>query len=238
MSAYVFGKDLMASLKIVGFEFVREFVLKGLTPRTDQGSPYRPAEVVYDFITRLEQELAHQDELAWRLAGLEREEYIAAHIQPLQDRIQNYRNYLDCIQDYTWTEFGLPHDYELATGFIEALTNSHYLKEEVTRFLPWPVKSPATPQKAMIQSKTPKLAHSQACKLKCRKIAKRIWEQDPILTIAEMIKQPEIVKNSRKLNGLPFSESSVRNWISCLCPNLKLGRSLKKSQPLIKRKTT
>jgi hypothetical protein len=233
MSAYVFGKDLMASLKIVGFEFVREFVLKGLTPRSDQGNPYRPAEVVYDFITRLEQELARQDELAWSLTGPEREEYIAAHIEPLQDRIRNYRNYLDCIQDYTWAEFGLPHDYELAAGFIETLANSHYSKEEVTRFLPWPVKSSAAPQATVIQAKTPRSTHSQACKQKCRKIAKRIWEQDPMLTIAEMIKQPEIIANSRKLNGLQFSQSTVRNWISCLCPNQRLGRSPKKNKEAV-----
>ncbi len=228
MSAYVLGKDLMDSLKIFAFEFVREYILKGLSPHTDQGNPYRPADVVYDFIARLEHELAHRDESALNLSGPEREEYIAAHIQPLQDRIQNYRSYLDCIQDYTWAEFGLPHDYELAASLIETLVNSHYLKEEVIRFLPWPVKSSAGPQKAVIQSRTPKATHSQKCKLECRKIAKRIWEQDPLLTMAEMIKQPEIIENSRNLNGLPYSERTVRNWVSCLCPNRRPGRGPKK----------
>jgi hypothetical protein len=233
MPAYVCGKDLMASLNIVAFEFVREFVLKGLTPRTQQGHPYRPAEVVYDFVTRLEQELAGRDESAWSLTGLEREEYIAAHIQPLHERIQNYRNYLDCIQDYTWAEFGLPHDYELAAGFIETLVNSHYSKEEATRFLPWPVKSPAAAQAAVNQPMTSKLTHSQACKRQCRKIAKRIWEQDPVMTTAEMIKQPEIVENSKKLNGRPFSESTVRNWISCLCPKQRFGKRPPKRKKVI-----
>jgi hypothetical protein len=228
LSAYVLGKSLMDSLKIFAFEFVHDYVLKGLTPHTDQGNPYRPAEVVYDFLARLEHELARQDEFTWNLSGPEREDYIAAHIRPLQDRILNYRNYLDCIQDYTWDEFGLPHDYELATRFIETLVNARYLKEEVTRFLPWPVKPSVGPKEAIVASKTPKLAHSQACKLKCRKIAKRIWEEDPILTIAEMIKQPEIIANSRKVNGLPFSKSTVRNWIRCLYPNQRLRRSQKK----------
>jgi hypothetical protein len=230
VSAYVLGKGLMDSLKIFAFEFVRDYVLKGLTPHTEQGNPYQPAEVVYDFVARLEHELARQDELAWNLTGPEREDYIATHILPLQDRIQNYRDYLDCIQDYTWAEWGLPHDYELASSFIRTLVNSHYLKEEACRFLPWPVKSSAGLQGAMPSSKPPTLPHSQNCKLKCRKIAKRIWEQDPILTIAEMIKQPEITENSRKLNGMPFSKSTVRNWIGCLCPHQRLGRPLKKSK--------
>ena len=225
MSDYVLGKDLMASLKIYAFEFVREYVLKGLTPYNDQGNPFQPANVVYDFIAELQEQLAGRDELAWNLTGPEREEFIAAHIQPLQDQIRNYQSYLDCLQDYTWAEFGLPHDYELAASFIETLVNSHYLKEEATRFLPWPVKSYAGTKRAMIRSATPKLRHSQQCKLICRKLARRLWEQDPLLSITKMINQPEIVSNSRKLNGQRFSERTLRNWISCICPNRRSGRS-------------
>ena len=228
MSVYVLGNDLMDSLKIYAFEFVREYVLKGLTPYTDQGNPYQPDKVVYDFIENLQQQLADRDELAWNLAGLEREKYITAHIQPLQDRIRNYQSYLDCIQDYTWAEFALPHDYEFASTVIETLVNSRYLKAEVTRFFPWPVKSGTTAQKAVIQSKAPRLTRSQRCKLNCRKIARRLWEQDPLLSVTAMTSQPEIIENSRKQNGVPFSERTVRNWISCLCPNRRLGRSPKK----------
>jgi len=228
VSAYVLGKDVMTSLKILAFEFVRNYVLKGLTPRTNEGNPYPPAQVVYDFLARLERELANRDEQAWNLTRLKREEYVAAQIEPLQNQIQNYRSYLDCIQDYTWSEFGLPHDYELASSFIESLVNSHYAKEEVVRFLPWPVKSSTVPQNIPIQFSPLKLSHSQKCKMDCRKIARSLWEQDPLLTIAEMIKKSEIIAHSKKLNGLPFSESMVRNWISCLCPNRRPGRRAKK----------
>ena len=37
MSAHVLGKELMKSPKIYAFEFVREYVLKGVTPYTSQG---------------------------------------------------------------------------------------------------------------------------------------------------------------------------------------------------------
>jgi hypothetical protein len=228
VSAYVPGKELMDSLKIYAFEFVREYVLKGLTPYTSQGNPYQPAKVVFDFIENLQQQLAQRDELAWNMARAEREGYICAHLQPLRDRIRNYQSYLDCIQDYTWAEFGLPHDYELASNFIETLANSLYLKEEVTRFLPWSVKSYRSLQAKMSQPKTPKLTHSQKCKLNCRKIARRLWEQDPLLSITEMTKHPEIIESSQKLNGLRVAEKTVRNWIRCLCPNRKSGKSRRK----------
>ena len=89
MSAFVLGKDVMDSLTIPAFEFVRDYALKGLTPHTDHCSPYRPAEVVYEATAGLENELACQDELAWELTGPPREDYIAAHVQPLQDRLEN-----------------------------------------------------------------------------------------------------------------------------------------------------
>lgn len=225
MPGHVLGNDLMDSLKIFGFEFVREYVLKGLTPYNNQLKPFQPAKVVYDFIENLQQQLAQRDESAWNLAGSEREEYIAAHIQPLQDRIRNYQSYLDCIQDYTWAELGLPHDYELASYFIETLVNSHYLKEQVTRFLPWPVKSHVSSQEVKSPCRTRRLTHSQKCKLNCRKIARQLWEQNPLLSITEMIHHPEIIENSRKKDGVRLSEKTVRNWISCLCPNRRTGRS-------------
>jgi hypothetical protein len=224
MSAFVLGKDLLASLKIFGFEFVRGYVLKGLVPHSDQGQPYRPAEIVYDFVAGLEQELAQHDELAWNLTGKEREEYITTHIDPLHERIQNYRAYLDCIQDFNWPELGLPHDYELAVSFIERLVNSYYAKAEIIDFLPWPVKPAEEPKPATNTSEPSKLKHNQERKLKCRNIAKRLWELDPLLTIADMIKRPEIVENSKKLNGNPYSEKTIRDWIKCLCPNRRPGR--------------
>lgn len=230
MSAFVRGKDVMDSLAIPAFEFVRDYVLKGLTPHTDHGNPYRPAEVVYEFTAGLENELACQDELAWELTGPAREDYIAAHVQPLQDRLENYRNYLNCIQDYTWAEYGLPHDYELAATFIERLVNSLYLKEQVTRFLPWPVKPPQAPPPSTRHFKALKLTHSKKCKMQCRVIAKQLWEQNPMLSVAGMLRAPEIREHSRKLNGAPFSESTVRNWINCLCPNHLFGRSLRKAK--------
>jgi len=230
MSAFVLGKDLLASLKIFGFEFVREYVLKGLMPHSDQGHPYTPSEIVYDFVAAMEQELAKNDEFAWNLTGTEREEYISAHIQPLHERIQNYRAYLDCIQDYTWTEFGLPHDYDLAVNFIERLVDSHYLKAQIVEFLPWPAKTAQNPKPAAAQSELSKMRHNEECKLKCRNIAKRLWELDPLLTIADMIKQPEIAEYSKKLNGSSYSEKTVRDWIKCLCPNRRPGRRSSKKR--------
>ena len=54
----------------MAFELLRNFVLKGLSPRTNEGDPYPPSQVVFDFIAKLEQELANRDEEAWNLVGL------------------------------------------------------------------------------------------------------------------------------------------------------------------------
>jgi hypothetical protein len=90
--------------------------------------------------------------------------------------------------------------------------------------LPWPAKTAQNPKPATAQSELSKMRHNEECKLKCRNIAKRLWELDPLLTIADMIKRPEIAEYSNKLNGSPYSEKTVRDWIKCLCPNRRPGR--------------
>ena len=224
MAALVVGKELMAAWKKPAFYFVRECVLKGLTPRTCEGSACRPAQVVYDLIAGLEQELARRDELAWDLAGAAREEYIATHFEPLQDRIQRYRSYLDCIQDYTWSEFGLPHDLELAAELVEALIRAHYLEEEALRFSHPGAAAPAATAEGADRPAAPAMPHHRRCKRECRKIARRQWERHPLLTIAEMLKDPEIIANSQRSDGRPYSERTVRDWIGCLCPHRRPGR--------------
>ena len=94
MSAWILGSEIAASLVLLDFEFARECVSKGLQPHDCQGQPYRPADVVQQFIAGLEHELAQHDDLAWNLFALDREEMIANQIQPLQKRIQDHQVYL------------------------------------------------------------------------------------------------------------------------------------------------
>jgi len=56
---------------------------------------------------------------------------------------------------------------------------------------------------------------------KCREIAKKLWKEDPDVTIADMIICNEIVNCC---DGHIYAEGTLTNWINDLCPNRKPGR--------------
>jgi hypothetical protein len=70
-----------------------------------------------------------------------------------------------------------------------------------------------------------KLRPNQRHKIECRKIAAKIWENDPTITIADMIYRDEIAKVSTPKT---YNEKTLRNWIKDLCPNRSRGRRPKK----------
>ena len=71
----------------------------------------------------------------------------------------------------------------------------------------------------------PKLRPNQRHKIECRKIAAKIWENEPNVTIADMIWRDEIAEACEKKT---YNESTLRNWIKDLSPNRSPGRRPKK----------
>ena len=134
MSAWILGSEIAASLDLLDFEFAREFVLKGLQPHDGQGQPYRPADMVQQFIEGLEHELAQHDDLARNLFAFDREEIIASRIKPLQKRIQDHQVYLRSLDGAGWEGFEFPQDKDLSAHFIVVLLNSLYLKADAEKF--------------------------------------------------------------------------------------------------------
>ena len=67
----------------------------------------------------------------------------------------------------------------------------------------------------------------QRHRLQCRKVAKKLWEDDPSITIADMIINDEIAE---ACEGKTYAENTIRNWIKDLCPNRKPGRRPKKQK--------
>ena len=65
---------------------------------------------------------------------------------------------------------------------------------------------------------------NQRHKIECRKVAAKLWEKHPNMTIADMINQNEIIEVSKKSDGALYMEKTVRNWIKDLCPNPAPGR--------------
>jgi hypothetical protein len=162
--------------------------------------------------------------------GYEREEIIANRIQPLQERIQAYRGYLESLNGSSWEGFELPEDPDLSARFIGALLNSFYLRDEVyNRLSPQselaPDQEPVQPVQIFEQVekavKQQKLRPAQRHRLACREAAEKIWKEDPTLTIEDMIDRKEITDACQ---GAAYIRKTIRNWVNDLCPKRNPGR--------------
>jgi len=224
MSAWILGSEIAASLSLLDFEFAREGVLKGLQPHDGQGQPYRPADVVQQFIAGLEHELAQHDDLAWNLFALDREEMIANQIKPLQKRIQDHQVYLRSLDGAGWDGFEFPQDKDLSAHFIKVLLNSLYLKADAEKFHSAPAE-PAVAAPIQAPANPKKLRPEQRHRLACRAVAEKIWTKSPDITIEDMIQRDEI---ANACEGILYREKTIRNWIKNLCPNRKPGRRKEK----------
>jgi hypothetical protein len=235
VSAWILGSEVAGSLGLRDFEFVQEYVAKGLSPHNEQGQPFMPAAAVDQFIQRLEHELAIHEDTAWNLLGDDRDELIANHIDPLQRRIHGYRLYLESLNGAGWQDFELPADQDLSRHFIQVLLNSLYRRDEVYGRLspepePVPDQEPAQPVKVVDQVqvavKGRKLTPEQRHKIDSRAAAQKIWSESPEMTIQDMIQRDEI---ANACEGVVYGEKTIRNWIKDLCPDRKPGRRKEKS---------
>jgi hypothetical protein len=71
---------------------------------------------------------------------------------------------------------------------------------------------------------------SEEQRTKCREVAKKIWGQDPSITIQEMTERAELFEFTRRKDGKLFGDKIIRDWIKDLCPNRKPGRRPKREQ--------
>ena len=224
MSDLVHGNQVKLTVQITDFDFVQKCIAKNLTPHNNYGQPIRPVDVVTRHIEGLEQELSKLDETAWNLTGQEREKIIEDHMQPLEERLQSCRLFLQSIENSSWDGFELPQEHYLAAYFVNELANSLYRAEEVGYLLPGHTEPPEERKPPSVKSKLSRSVRAQERIKKCREIAKQIWNQKPDLTIAGMIKRSEIVSQAMQPDGRSYSEMTLRNWIRDLCPNRKAGR--------------
>jgi hypothetical protein len=224
MSAWILGSEIAASSGLLDFEFARECVSKGLQPHNGQGQPYRPVDVVQQFIAGLEHELAQHDDLAWNLFALDREEMIANQVKPLQKHIQDHKVYRRSLDGAGWEGFEFPKDKDLSAHFIVVLLNSLYLKADVEKFHSAPAE-PTVAAQIQAPVKAKKLRPAQKHRIACRETAEKIWKKDPNLTIEEVINRKEITDACQ---GAGYIRNTIRNWIKDLCPNRKPGRRKEK----------
>ncbi|MCU0538686.1 MAG: hypothetical protein MUF46_02200 [Desulfobacterales bacterium] len=225
MQGWLQGGQVKALARMTDTEVLQGCITGRLTPHDDQGRPITPADLMARHVGELEQELSRLDEAAWDLIGAERERMIVHQIEPLQDRLQSCKAYLQTIKSPKWDEFELPQDRAIEGCFTGCLINARYRAEEVDRLLhPESEAVQAPEEKPLADESKSARAFAQACNEKCREIAKRIWERQPDFTIAAMIRHSEIARCARKPDGNPYSDMTIRNWIRDLCPAPKPGR--------------
>ena len=88
--------------------------------------------------------------------------------------------------------------------------------------------SSLTPDKTSPATNDSPSRHSSQVKLKCREVAKLLWDTDPEITIADMCVRDEISKVAIQKSGELYKEGTIAKWIKDLCPNRKPGRRPKK----------
>jgi preprotein translocase subunit Sss1 len=224
MQGWIHGSQIQSLVQMADFEIIQGCITKSLTPHNDHGLPIRPADVMVQQIADLEHELFQLDEVAWDLIGVERERMIVNQIEPLQERLQSCKMYLEAIKTSNWDEFELPTDQGIEGCFASCLINCRYRAEEVERILPRQLDTAHDEMPPAVESRSPRSVHAQECNKTCREIAKRIWDRQPDFTIAAMINHSEIIRQARKPDGSSYSDMTIRNWIRDLCPNPKPGR--------------
>jgi hypothetical protein len=81
------------------------------------------------------------------------------------------------------------------------------------------------PEQADDEEPEKKQRPSQIHREKCREMAKKLWEEDPTLTIVDMTYKDEI---NALFDGKVYTEKTIRKWIKVECPDRTPGRRSKK----------
>jgi hypothetical protein len=224
MQEWIHGYQIKKMGQLGDVEILQGCITKSLTPHDGKGLPIMPGDVMVQHIADLEQELSRLDEIAWDLSGAERERMIHDDIEPLQERLQGCRTYLESISTANWDEFELPAEQDMLGRFSGFLINAKYPAGEVDKLLSKPAEVGGVEEAPSSEAKSTRSMYAQMVNEKCREIAQRIWERQPYFTIAAMINHSEMVRQARKPDGSPYSEITIRNWIRDLCPNPRPGR--------------
>lgn len=131
-------------------------------------------------------------------------------------------------------------DKEFSMAFDEAIAvmalkdRRKAIEEEIQRLESY---APSTPKETLekiksIEAKKQELKKltepnrlNQRHKLKVRKIAEKIWQNHPDMTIQELIMGDEI---NASTTPRVYTEKTLRNWIKDLAPNRRPGRRTKR----------
>lgn len=112
-----------------------------------------------------------------------------------------------------WKYFIKPCEEKVIKKQCDKMTQAVFNLKDVEKF-----------EREQVLKPQKKLRASQKHKNECRKVAAKLWEKYPSMTIADMINQNEMIEVSKKSDGKFYVDKTVRNWIKELCPNRSAGR--------------
>jgi hypothetical protein len=130
-------------------------------------------------------------------------------IKDYENRIKELKDKIDH-QGCSWKNYNLPDSKKDTLKVLKSLRSYIYKPENV-----------AEVEKKIGLGKT---RQSQIAKNNCREVAAELWKKHPDMTIADMMKQSEIIEVSKKSDGSFYMGKTLRNWIKDLCPNRSPGR--------------
>ncbi len=226
MSKYISGNEIIRDLGILDFEFYNEYVRKGLTPLNHAGKPYSPYAVMVQLFN-----LNGQQESLFQLqdSTLDLDDESAGSswanlIVPQQRTIEYYKGRLNAYEGLGWPEFELPQAPNEARYVLDTIRISYFDKEELFKFFGY--EEDRKPAKALDPpKKLRKLRPDQQHRIACCEAARKVWNDNPEITIADMIHRDEL---NEVCEGKVYGKNTVRNWIKELAPNNKPGRRPKK----------
>ena len=230
MSKWISGEELLDRLKIKDFELFQDYVKKGLQPYNELGKPLSPSDLMEKVtdIRSLKKEIGRirelHDELADDIGRNEAGISYETAIKPLKEEIVRSEKRLASVRDLDWNEIE-PCESEKEAKQIFAEVNKCLFKVEDVEELEKQFGLKGKIGKPHKPVSTPrKLRPVQKHKIECRKVAKRLWEEDPTITIASMIVGDEL---NKVCEPKVYSEETLRNWIKDLCPDRSPGRRKK-----------
>ena len=231
MSKWISGKELLERLKIKDFELFNDYVSKGLQPHNQVGQPISPTDVM-EKVTNID--LLKKEMVRMREFREEGEEHMDRNeaglfyekaIEPLKKHLMQSEKRLSTVRDLDWNEIEPPASETEAKEIITELVNSLFKMEDVEEFeKQFGIKGKADKPPEPVSSPR-KLRPDQIHRIECRKVAKRLWQENPTITIADMILKDEI---NVLFSGKTYTENTIRNWIKDLCPDRSAGRRPKK----------
>ncbi len=133
------------------------------------------------------------------------------------------------IQDpYDWRNFRLPENKSAAKAVINNLTLCYYSEDQVSQINTDKNFDSKNAEPYIVDNSNrlnplPSQRHKRAA----IEVAKKIWSQNPDITIAEMVLSDPI---NAVFDGKTYSEKTIRTWIKDYCPNNSRGRRPKRAK--------